>query len=82
MSHTDDTNPSRGRPVLKRLDPSGLPTGEVLEELAKAGLVWMFCGEYDVSTAERAADAAHDNGSSAVYKVFPSGSWPGGYLRD
>lgn len=81
---TDDQQ-TRGRPVLKRLEVSDLKTPEdqFLTVLARDGLLWTFCGEFDGSE-QKAVDAAHAQCGTGgdIYKVFPSGSWPGGYLRD
>lgn len=77
MSQTDDTQPTRGRPVLKRID---IDTAWH-EDLIHQGKLWIFCGEYDASE-QKAADAAKAEHGPGIYKVFPSGSWPGGYLRD
>lgn len=64
---TEFDPPVRGRPVLKKLD-------EGHER-------WQFCGEFEGSE-QRAVDAAAAKHGAGIFKVFPSGSWPGGYLRD
>lgn len=71
---TDDQQ-TRGRPVLRRVE-----TNEDIGE-AEDGNLWVFCGEYNASE-QKAADAAKAKYGPGIYKVFPSGSWPGGYLRD
>ena len=71
MSHTDDTQPNRGRPVLMRVDDDDESRFEI----------WGFCGEFEGSK-ETCADLARNKYGPGIYKVFPSGSWPGGYLRD
>lgn len=83
MSQPDDTQPNRGRPVLRRLDNTegGNIHYEEWDILASRGELWMFCGEYEGSK-EACADHAKDQHGEGVFKVFPSGSWPGGYLRD
>lgn len=65
---------ARGRPVLRRV------TAEEVPGIDPDGL-WAFCGEYD-GTERAAIDAAAAHHGDGVYKVFPSGSWAGGYLRD
>lgn len=78
MSPTDDTQPNRGRPVLKRID---LDRERVEYFDLNASYLWLFCGEYPGRDGE-AVDAACVERGPGIYKVFPSGSWPGGYLRD
>lgn len=74
---------ARGRPVLKRIDlpftVSDLPLE--LQVPLENGRLWMFCGEYDGNTTAALDDAEAHHGAG-IYKVFPSGSWAGGYLRD
>lgn len=82
-----DDQQTRGRPVLKRLDTlhevklyAKLDTGED-DRALDAGRIWFFCGEYG-GKEQQAADTAAEEWGVGVFKVFPSGSWPGGYLRD
>lgn len=83
MSQSDDTQPNRGRPVLKRVElvDEHEDDYKYLRGLMEKGELWMFCGEFQ-GRENDAADAAHDRKGHGIYKVFPSGSWPGGYLRD
>ena len=79
-----DDQQTRGRPVLKRIeqDDLELDPGAPINEMAQAGDLWVFCGEYDGPSEQRSVDAAVQQHGPGIYKVFPSGSWPGGYLRD
>lgn len=74
MSHTDDTQPNRGRPVLRMLEPN--------EDIgdAEEGKLWVFCGEYEGREPD-AVDAAHAEHGGGIYQAFAAGSWGRGYWR-
>lgn len=83
-----DPNGAARRPVLKRVDPLKVGTDDQLAavaELAAAGRLWVFCGEYDARGGETgaaaAADAAQAEHGPGIYQAFDAGSWGRGYWR-
>lgn len=83
-----DPNGAARRPVLKRAEAPVGPTDtkyDALLQMAVAGKLWIFCGEYDARGGETgaalAADAAHRENGPGVYTVFDAGSWGRGYWR-
>lgn len=79
-----DPNGAARRPVLRQYD-GVMFDAEVALNLANAGKLWEFVGEFDAKGGETggavAADLAQREIGRGVFQVFDAGSWGRGYWR-